>query len=272
MARNDVTIVIITDLDGSLLHPKTYSYEAATPALGLIKKHNIPLVLSSSKTRAEIELYRKRLKNNHPFVSENGGGVFIPEDYFPFNIEEEKKEDYFVINLGTPYLEVRKAFNEIKSFEGANAMGFGDITVDEVSKITNMTIEEASLAKEREFDEPFIFNGTENDKKRFIMKIENRGFNWTEGRFLHMLGNHDKGKAARIIIDFYKKLFGKVATIGIGDSLNDIPLLEEADYPVLIPKEDGSYVPGVSIAGLVMADAIGPEGWNKSVIKILEKI
>jgi len=69
-------IIVFTDLDGTLLHPKTYSFDAAMPALKLIKEKDIPLILCSSKTRAEIEVYRKKLDNQHPFVSENGGGIF----------------------------------------------------------------------------------------------------------------------------------------------------------------------------------------------------
>jgi len=69
-------IIVFTDLDGTLLHPRTYSFEAAMPALKLIKEKDIPLILCSSKTRAEIEVYRKKLDNQHPFVSENGGGIF----------------------------------------------------------------------------------------------------------------------------------------------------------------------------------------------------
>ena len=50
-------IIVFTDLDSTLLHPKTYSFDAAMPALKLIKEKDIPLILCSSKTRAEIEVY-----------------------------------------------------------------------------------------------------------------------------------------------------------------------------------------------------------------------
>ena len=55
-------IVIITDLDGSLLHPITYSFKEAVQTLDLIKRLEIPLILSSSKTREEIELYKKETR------------------------------------------------------------------------------------------------------------------------------------------------------------------------------------------------------------------
>lgn len=71
-------IIIFTDLDGTLLDRQTYSWDAARPALGLIKERSIPLALCSSKTRAEIEVIRKELDNPDPFICENGGGNLYP--------------------------------------------------------------------------------------------------------------------------------------------------------------------------------------------------
>lgn len=96
--------IIFTDLDGTLLDRDTYSFEHSQTALRLIKGKGVPLILSSSKTRAEIEVYRRRLENNHPFVSENGGAVFIPKGYFfsPFYFDKES-DGYMVLELGTSY-------------------------------------------------------------------------------------------------------------------------------------------------------------------------
>ncbi|MFQ5901807.1 MAG: HAD-IIB family hydrolase [Thermodesulfobacteriota bacterium] len=264
-------IIIFTDLDGTLLHPRDYSFDDAIPALGLIREMEIPLVLSSSKTRAEIELCRKRLSNVHPFVSENGGGVFIPEGYFQFPIVGEVKDRYRVINFGSPYTLVRKILSEIETELKVKIRGFGDMTVNEVAEITGMSIEEASLAKEREFDEPFLFEETEEwARKKSLELIEKKGLHYTQGRFFHILGNHDKGKSARLLIKFYKRVYGSVMTVGLGDSPNDLPLLEVVDLPVLIQKEDGGFEPGIDLPGLIKSEGIGPEGWNKAIMKILE--
>jgi mannosyl-3-phosphoglycerate phosphatase len=48
--------VIFSDLDGSLLNYDDYSFEEARPALEKIKKLEIPLVLTTSKTRTEVEI------------------------------------------------------------------------------------------------------------------------------------------------------------------------------------------------------------------------
>ena len=88
--------IIFTDLDGTLLDKK-YSYSPANQALKLVKKQKIPIIICTSKTRAEIEYYRKKLRNKDPFISENGGAVFVPKKYFDFKFKSKSKGKYDVI-------------------------------------------------------------------------------------------------------------------------------------------------------------------------------
>jgi len=184
-------IVIITDLDGTLLHPKTYSFQKAAPALELIKERGIPLVLCSSKTRAEIEVWRDRLGSRHPFISENGGGIYIPAGYFPFHGSGDQQGGYEVIALALPYEEIRKRFVELRDRLETAVRGFGDMTIEEVADLTGLTLEEARLAKQRDFEEPFIFSGEPDE--RFLREIEGEKLRWTQGRFFHIMGDHQRG-------------------------------------------------------------------------------
>ncbi|MBI5666323.1 MAG: HAD-IIB family hydrolase [Nitrospirae bacterium] len=265
--------IIFTDLDGTLLDHSNYSFEAALPALQLIKEKNIPLIICSSKTRKEIELYRKKLYNLHPFISENGGGIFIPKGYFEsrdkgieFKVEEEGA--YNVFRLGARYSDLRKAIGELRA-EGFNVKGFGDMTVEEVSVMTGLSIDEAEMATERDFDEPFIFVGAIHELPLLIDAIKKKMLNYTQGHFHHILGNSDKGKAVAILTDLYGKEYGEITTIAVGDSPNDIPMLERVDYPVIVQKHDGKYDRQIHIPSLIKADGIGPDGWNQAVLKLL---
>jgi mannosyl-3-phosphoglycerate phosphatase len=261
--------VIFTDLDGTLLDPVDYSYEAASEALEIIKRKKIPLVFTSSKTGAEIEYLRQRLSNTDPFISENGGAVFIPEGYFPFPTEGEKTDGLRVITLGSPVSEVRKALEEIKHSTGAKIKGFGEMGAEEVALLSGLSVVEAGLCKEREFDEPFIIDGDEPVKQEVLGLIEKTGFSWTRGRFFHILGSHDKGRAVRILKDLFTSFYGKIATIGLGDNLNDVLFLEECDHPVLVMKPGGGHEPA-EMPGLIRAEGVGPIGWNSAVLRILE--
>ena len=178
-------LIVITDLDGTLLHAGTYTFDEARPAIELIKKEKVPLILCSSKTMAEIEVYRDRLENREPFISENGGGIFIPEGYFTHPVEGSIKNDYKVITLGKPYDDVRKVFMEIQKRTGINVKGFGDMSVGEVARLTGMQLSDAELSQQRDFDEPFIFEEGEKRVGEFLCTIEETGLHWTQGRFYH---------------------------------------------------------------------------------------
>ncbi len=261
--------IIFTDLDGTLLEHSTYSYEAALPSLQLLQEKNIPLIVCSSKTQKEIEHFRKKLDNHHPFISENGGGTFIPKDYFKFEIQNleyrvTEENNYHVIRLGAKYSDLRKAVEELRK-EGFDVRGFGDMTIYEVAEITGISIDEADMAKERDFDEPFIFEENESVTQKLFETIMAKGFNLTQGRFFHIVGDTDKGKAVSILIELYKKKLGEIITIAIGDGPNDIPMLERVDYPVIVQKPDGTYNERINIPGLIKANGIGPDGWNKAI-------
>jgi predicted mannosyl-3-phosphoglycerate phosphatase (HAD superfamily) len=64
-------IVVFTDLDGSLLDHDTYSFENARPALERIREQRIPLVFTTSKTRAEVEALQAAMRIREPFISES---------------------------------------------------------------------------------------------------------------------------------------------------------------------------------------------------------
>ena len=259
--------IIFTDLDGTLLHSKNYSFADALPSLELIRERGIPLVLCSSKTRAELEVQRKRLGNGDPFVAENGGAVFTPEGYFPF-LENESGKEYLVTSFGKPYAEIRRAFVRLRAQERAAVKGFGDMTTEEVAALTGLALEEAALARMRDFGEPFVFEGAVDEN--FLKAIEHEGLHWTRGKFFHLMGDHDKGKAIRLLKQWFEREHGIIDTIGLGDALNDLSLLREVDRPVLVQKEDGTYDRGVELPRLIRAQGIGPLGWNRAVRELVK--
>jgi mannosyl-3-phosphoglycerate phosphatase len=268
--------LIFTDLDGTLLDD-TYSFEKALPALSLIEKHKIPLVICSSKTRSEIEFYREKLSNDHPFICENGGGIFIPIGYFGSNMlipshQRTLDNRYDVITLGAHYSELRETLQVLQK-EGFSVKGFGDLSAEEIAQAMGLTIEEAKMAQQRDFDEPFFFEDNEQKIDALINSIKRKGFNFTKGRIYHLLGQSDKGKAVTILTDLYKQKYGAATTIGIGDSPNDLPMMEKIDVPIIVQKPDGAYDPSLmAIPKSIKAEGIGPEGWNDTMISLIPNL
>ncbi len=271
--------ILFTDLDGSLLDNDTYSFDKARPALETLRLENIPVILVSGKTRAEIEPLRERLDHHDPFIVENGAAVFVPLNTFDFPLERSRhRSSYHIIELGTPYALLRDVLRQIEETVGTPLRGFGDLSVEEVMMNTGLSREDALRAMLREFDEPFLVNGPPKLIEEVCRQIVTRGLSWTRGgRFFHLTGNNDKGRAAEVLLRCYKRQ-GRLAnqpddieTIGVGDSLNDLPLLLTVDRPVLVQKPDGSYDPDINLPNLIRAPGIGPVGWNHAVMELLKQ-
>jgi mannosyl-3-phosphoglycerate phosphatase len=264
-------LVLFTDLDGTLLDHDTYSFEPAREALAALESENVPVVFTTSKTRAEIEKWRRLAGNTDPFISENGGAIFVPEGYFGGDFVYDRKENgYLVIELGAPHLELARALGDIRRETGIEIRGVSEMDVEEIMKLTGLGEEDAALVRKREYGEPFVIGGGIEAEKTVISEIEKRGLRHTQGgRFHHILGQNDKGKAVSILKGLYVKEWGLVETAGIGDSLNDLPMLEAVDIPILVRKPGGGYDERIDIAGMAIADAPGPYGWNSAILKLI---
>ena len=270
-------LLVFTDLDGTLLDHNTYSFNKALPALKELKKRRIPLILCSSKTRVEMEEYSKKLGIRHPFIFENGGAIFIPSGYFSGKLKGLKKVDgYQVHELGTPYQRLREIFLKTMQEFNLRARGFGDMSAKEIASLCNLTLKQAKLAKKREYNEPFYFAKRVDSKTVGALKkrFASQRLNLTRGgRFYHLTGKNDKGKAVSILIRWYKREHPKgIFTVGVGDSLNDLPLLEAVEFPILVKKPAGRYENMIKKKlNPFLAKGIGPQGWNRAILEVIDK-
>jgi mannosyl-3-phosphoglycerate phosphatase len=258
--------IIFTDLDGTLLDHETYSYKPAENAISNLKKSQNPIIFCTSKTRAEIEYLREKIGITDPFISENGGGIFIPKNYFSFDFKFDSEDsNYYIINPKTKINELKNAIKKLK--ENYEIISFLDMTPEEISEDTNLTPKQAQLAKKREFDLPFkILN--EGQEEKIINHLKEQGFKTAKGgRYFHVMGNYDKGRAVRLLTHLFEKEFKDIFTIGLGDSENDFPMLENVDSPYLVMKKDRSY----ASSEYTLAGDVGPKGWKNVIELELEK-
>jgi len=261
--------VVFTDLDGTLLDRFTYSYEKSLDAIELLKAKEVPIVFCSAKTAAEQKEYVKELGIVDPFIVENGGAVYIPEGYFDFAITDARTNSgYLVIQLGTPYKAVRKVLKNIEVELSIQIKGFADMTAAEVSQRTRLSPKFAALSKIREYDEPFYLDCGPEEVKQVLNKIEQAGLRWTiAGTHYSAIGNADKGKAVKILLDLLRRTFGEIYTIGLGDTRNDSSMLSCMDVPVLVQQAPDKWA-DIDLPGLRKVDCIGPEGWSKVIFEL----
>ncbi len=269
-------LVIFTDLDGTFLGHHDYSHAKLDPVLPVIRDLKIPLVYCSSKTRAEMEKLREETGNHHPFIVENGGAVFWPSGYFPqAEGNNEKRDGYHLLELGIPRVKLLQELNRIRTVLGAPIRSFADMTAWDLAESSGLSVEAARLAREREYDEPFeIMTQDSSIHARVAEQIARTGLNCTRGgRYWHILGNNDKGKACRFLMEMFRMLYPSMITAGFGDSANDLPMLQAVDLPILVKRGDGTYDPQIrnSLSGVILAEGVGPEGWARAVQPLLSR-
>lgn len=267
--------VIFTDLDGTLLDHATYRWEAATPALARLQAAHIPVVLCTSKTRAETQRIRAELGLRDPFIVENGGAIYLPVGYFPFPLPEaRRRDDLDVIELGTSYDRLVRALSEAAAATGMRVRGFAEMTDAEVAALTGLDPQAAGLARQREYDEAFLLETTdEKSQQHFFVRLEQQGLRCVRGgRFWHLMGNNDKGITVRRLTELYRQRDGNITTVGLGDSPNDVDFLRVVDVPILVALRDGTYDPEVCrlLPKIGLAPAPGPAGWNAAILELLE--
>ncbi len=264
-------VIIFTDLDGSLLNHEDYSFAAARPSIERIKRAGIPLIIATSKTRQEVELLQREMGIWEPFIVENGAGIFVPRGYRNWVVEKgERKGDYTLIRIGTTYSAIRHFVKMVGArFE---IRGFGDMTPEEISGLTGLPPDRAKMAKSREFTEPFLLKRPDDIDALRELAAGNELKVTRGGRFHHLTGKEqDKGAAVRIVRDLFSIHSGEaLITIGLGDSENDLPMLEQMDAPVLMPRPGKGYL-DVRLPGLVWAREPGSRGWNEVVERLLDE-
>lgn len=265
-----VTKLVFTDLDGTLLHPVSYSYAAALDSVRRLQEARIPIVFCSAKTMAEQQFYRQELGVKDPFIVENGAAIVAPKDYFRFPFSFSRIiDDYFVIELGVPYEEVRNRLRTLNKECKAKVTLLGDLSTEEVSKVTGLNLLMAGLAKQREYSETVIIEGDRKHVEATLATIEEAGLSYTfGGKFYEVYLGGDKGKAVKILTELFKLNFGDVYTFGIGDSLNDAEMLAAVDLPILVQTVNNRWNK-LKVKNLRRVTGIGPEGWAKAISGLL---
>lgn len=259
--------LIFTDLDGTFLNHHNYSFEESLEALQKIKEAQIPLIFTTSKTKAEVERLQKEVGISEPFIVENGAALFIPEGYQGFDMSFLRNyEDKKVKIFGQSYGKVLEFYRTYK--EDFTMVGFSDMSNVEVANLTGLSKMNVLLAKQRDFTEPFILSD-ETKLEELQQLAQGYELKITKGgRFYHLMGeSQDKGIAVVETIALFNALYkDEIYSIALGDSQNDAEMLERVNLPVLIKKHDGSYLE-TDLPNIQKSSYAGSKGWNEMVLR-----
>jgi len=265
--------IVITDLDGTLLDQRTYSYERSLPAVRRLQARGVPIILCSTKTAAEMLPLWRELGLKDPFICESGGAIHFPDDCLETPLRELKSSGAFqVLELGTNIRRLRVALAEAARECGIELRSFGQMTAKEIAALTGLAPEEALRAAERHYDEPFQVRS--GDVERLSAHLQAQGLTITRGdRFHHLTGGHSKRDAVLCLLDLHRRQYGDTLAIGLGNSANDWPMLAAVDRPVLVKNPDGRWDATVveRMPNIERTEGVGPEGWRETIDKILNE-
>jgi mannosyl-3-phosphoglycerate phosphatase family protein len=295
--------------------------------IDLLEEKNIPLILTSAKTRKEQNMVRKDLGLSDPYVAENGGAVIIPKGYFSDSalrdieysqreIEEMENEGAYtndekrrylddseqsttihdrrtrttkktskviVMELGESADSIRTKLSYIRKKYDINFKGVADFSIEELSNLVSISKEQSKRMAKRDYGET-ILQIQRNDISRFFKYVKAEGMKVIYGgRFFDVTIGTDKGLAVGLLKRlFNNKLHNDVTFFGIGDSTNDVPMLNLMDVPILVQRPNSSWLNneeikmktesdsvGIDFARIIKVEGVGPNGWENAINKII---
>lgn len=267
-------LVVMSDLDGTLLDHDTYSFAPAIPVITRLQAAGIPLILNTSKTAAELIALREALKNTDPYVVENGSAIYFPDPSF---IHTSGSTAHFSGNdvhvLGARRTEILSIIQKKRHEENFLFSGFSDMEVSEVIAYTGLSESEAEQAMNREFSEPLIWQDSAHQLRKFEALIANHGLRLLKGgRFVHVIGACDKGKCLQWFREFYTRS-GKPTPrfVALGDSQNDVAMLNAADIAVIVRSSHHEPPDLEKQSSVIITEETGPQGWAVALTQILDE-
>ena len=149
----------------------------------------IPAVWLTSRSRLQFDEPRRKLGHRHPFIAEDGGGVYLPEDYFHLRPEMSRGQSskpevsrgrssksttlrlgrFTCIPVAEPLPAAAEALEGLSEDTGVPIVTLRSLSPRELAQNTGLPQREAELARQRDFDDIFFFAGaSEQEIQRFL--------------------------------------------------------------------------------------------------------
>ena len=263
--KKKFTVVIFTDLDGSLLHRDTFQFDTIKDYIKSLVSKGVIIIPNSSKTEKEIEKFNEELGINLPYISENGSsihGLNLITSNFPDKLvlSRDKEELLKIYENKVPEKLKEKCFqiSKMSKKEKENILGQKD--------------EKLKDALNRKYTLPFLFKGDKNEKNRLIKILNSNSLTLQEGgRVYNLCDNINKVKSMNRVIKILKKTEDKIKTIAVGDNFNDLEMLRNCDIPCLV-FNDQFTLDQINIENLIFSNKPSPEGWADVIKMALAKL
>ena len=248
--------LIFTDLDGTLLDHDNYSFGNNKKMISTIISNKNEIIFNTSKTFSECKKLLKELKlSNMPFSTENGAVLYFPKIRFDKIKNSIPFEKYWKVRIAKLSSKVWHQFLKQKQ-----------------KKYTNLN--NTNMMLDREASQIILWDDNLTNLKLFKkeLKFEKDGIFIKGSRFMQISSICNKRIAKKLISHVYDIQFrDKYSrnTIALGDSRNDIDMLNSCKYSCLIKNSSGEYPKLRSNKKNVFKSSkLAPDGWSQVLYKL----
>jgi mannosyl-3-phosphoglycerate phosphatase len=237
----------------------------------------IPAVWLTNRTRHQLDYPRRKLAHFHPFIAEDGCGVFLPEGYFHLRPQTSPSVSGAgaTVRLGRftclPVAELQPAASEalatLSEETGVQAVPLRSLPPRELAQNLGLPPREAEFARQRDFDELFFFAGaSQPDIERFLragcspgIQIRPRGALWSLA-----VGANICRCVGEISKLYDRALRSHARSIALATAGQEADLFPACDLSILLTEGKSSTAGVVSRRGNpVMKVPLGtPETWE----------
>jgi hypothetical protein len=117
----------------------------------------VPAIWTTSRSRAQMDEPIRKLGHRHPFIAEDGSGVYLPEGYFHLRPEKTLRLGRFTcIPIAERQPAASEALESISEETGVPIVALRSLSPHELAQNLGLPVREAELARQRDFDELFF--------------------------------------------------------------------------------------------------------------------
>ena len=260
---NNSKIWIVSDVDGTLMD-HFYDLTPAKETITWLQRLGIPVILCTSKTKSEVKIIRDDLNLKDPYIVENGGAIYG---------EYSDGKEWEII-LGKSYNILEQILNNLSKNINFKLRPLNTLSDDEATNLTGLQGDSLNLMRDRHWSMPFLNppDTFDEDLKRLCEIYDVDIFRGN--RMSHLLSkNSNKGIAIKTLLNKNKNL--DVQIIGLGDSPNDLPLLMNSNYKIIISGIKGpNQLLLNQLKGNEVCISKKPHGygWKEEVYKFVTKL
>ena len=257
------SIWVVSDVDGTLMD-HSYDLNPAKETIKVLQDLSIPVILCTSKTAAEVKVIRKQLNLTDPYIVENGAAIY-GETLSGVNGE---------IILGEKYEILEGILKSISKEINFDLQPLNNLSDKEATELTGLKGHSLELMRDRHWSMPFL-NPPDSMEEKLLSCCKKFKVDIFRGnRMSHLLSiNSNKGKAINELKNYANKPNSTI--IGLGDSPNDLPLLLNSDFRIVIPSPSG---PNINLLNklenynFILASEPNGFGWKNEINNLINQL